>query len=205
MNAERRAQRLLAAVLALFSKQGRVCAFAADLLNRERVNLKLCPPKPHILPVCSNVQLNLIEQGPVASVDAVLKLFHVLWAEFHWLQNQGYRETLGSEFYDNYGYCSLVGPNGFFSSSEFRLGFLLLGPQCHYPEHFHPAQELYVPLYGEALWSRGSGAYKRKQVGEPVFHESNELHAMRTTDHPLLALYFWSGDIEAPATLRTNS
>jgi quercetin dioxygenase-like cupin family protein len=70
---------------------------------------------------------------------------------------------------------------------------LVLGPRVHYPAHHHAALELYVPLSGTARWQQGGGPYALRAPGSAIEHASNEPHAMRTDDEPLLALYCWRG------------
>jgi hypothetical protein len=201
MKSDCRAEGLLDAVIALFSQQGSESDFAAETINRKRSGLKPCVPQSNILPVCTHLEQLLLKQESTSSVSRVLTLFEKLRSDFHWQQNEAYRQQLGADFYDQYGYCNVVGPKGFFSSPDFSLGFLLLGPRCHYPEHSHPARELYVPISGEALWSRANGPYKSVKVGAPILHRSYEIHAMRTTGSSLLALYLWLGDISTGASL----
>ncbi|MCW2276492.1 hypothetical protein GJ654_20120 [Rhodoblastus acidophilus] len=94
----------------------------------------------------------------------------------------------------NMGWAEFVGPAAPWRSDEVCLGLTLIGPNTHYPAHQHPAVELYHVLTGVAEWSshwRRPGAF--------VLHDSNQIHAMRTGDEPLLALYTWSGDVVSPS------
>ncbi|MBS3649366.1 cupin domain-containing protein [Pseudaminobacter sp. 19-2017] len=99
----------------------------------------------------------------------------------------------GQHFIDNYGWLELIGTRGHFESEEIAAGFLILGPGVHYPDHHHAAEEIYVPLAGEAEWRKGNGSFLRWQPGEVIHHPSNVSHAMRTGSEPLLALYLWRG------------
>jgi len=94
----------------------------------------------------------------------------------------------------NMGWAEFVGPAAPFRSDEVCLGLTLIGPHTHYAAHRHPAVELYHVLTGAAQWSghpRPPGAF--------ILHESNQEHAMRTGNEPLLALYTWSGDVVSPS------
>jgi hypothetical protein len=94
----------------------------------------------------------------------------------------------------NMGWSEFVGPAAPWRSDEVCLGLTLIGPNTHYPDHRHPAVELYHVLTGVAEWSshwRRPGAF--------ILHDSNQSHAMRTGDEPLLALYTWSGDVFSPS------
>jgi hypothetical protein len=100
---------------------------------------------------------------------------------------------IGAEFLRNYGYTEIVGPTAPRYSQSLACGFLLLGPQTHYPRHRHEAEEIYVTLSGEASWFQGDGVWRQRPPGTLIHHGSGEPHAMRTSIDPLLALYVWWG------------
>ncbi len=99
----------------------------------------------------------------------------------------------GQAFLDRYAWTELFGLSGPLASATVACGFLLLGPDTLYPAHAHAAEELYVPLAGAALWSRGGEGWVSRAPGEPIHHPSWVPHAMRTGAEPLLALYLWRG------------
>jgi hypothetical protein len=94
----------------------------------------------------------------------------------------------------NMGWAELVGPAAPFRSDEVCLGLTLIGPHTNYAAHRHPAVELYHVLTGAAEWSG-----RQLPPGAFILHESNQEHAMRTGEEPLLALYAWTGDVAAPS------
>jgi hypothetical protein len=119
-----------------------------------------------------------------------------------WLQSAAYNDSLlGEGFLQNYGWCEIIGPKGFFAGDDFLLGLLLLGPHRHYRDHYHPAPELYWPLTGGAAWKRGSGALIEKPAGVTIFHQPNEVHATKTAAAPLLAVWSWTSHTTTPARL----
>lgn len=86
----------------------------------------------------------------------------------------------------------IIGPEAPFVCNSFCLGFTLIAPHSDYPAHFHPATELYYVLSGTAEWTL-NGQSSLKPPGSFILHPSNVVHAMRTDDEPMLALYTWSG------------
>ena len=100
---------------------------------------------------------------------------------------------LGQKFLDNYGWVEIVGTRGHFVHDEVACGFLLLGPNVHYPDHHHQAEEVYVPLTSGTLWSKGGSVYVERAAGEVIHHLSDVSHAMKTGPDPLLAIYLWRG------------
>jgi hypothetical protein len=109
-----------------------------------------------------------------------------------WRQTYTAREV-GVEFLENYAWCEVLGSKGLQSVPRLACGFLLLGPETLYPRHRHAAEEIYLPLSGTALWQQGDGNWRRRAPGALIHHLSEEPHAMRTADAPLLALYLWRG------------
>ncbi len=105
-------------------------------------------------------------------------------------------------FLERYGWCELFGRCGPIPCTALAGGVLLLGPDTHYPSHQHAAEELYVPLSGDADWQRGHGDFEARRPGDGIFHARGEPHAMRTATAPLLALYLWRGEgLDERATL----
>ena len=100
---------------------------------------------------------------------------------------------LDSAFLDNYGWSEIFGGTGPLASERLACGFLILGPSTHYPRHRHEAEEMYLPMSGTAAWLQGDSVWRQRSAGTPIFHASDEPHAMRTGTQPLLALYVWRG------------
>lgn len=99
---------------------------------------------------------------------------------------------------DRIAFAELAGPDGAMSAPHCRVGFTVVAERTIYPMHSHPAVELYLVLGGTAKWQTPTSD-RCVPPGEFLLHRSNEPHAMRTFDEPLLALWSWSGDIDAPA------
>lgn len=95
-------------------------------------------------------------------------------------------------------WAELIGPAAPFRSTQVGLGVTLIGPHTFYPPHRHPAVELYRVVAGTAHWSAGENTAPRPP-GSAILHPSNLVHAMRTADQPLLAIYSWSGDVDSPS------
>jgi hypothetical protein len=120
----------------------------------------------------------------------------------NWCQSVGYSDdVLGAGFLANYGWCELIGSEGYFPGSDFQLGLLLLGPDRHYLDHYHPAPELYWTLTGPSEWKRGAGGYQTRLAGETIWHKPFVVHATRTLHAPLLAIWCWTEDTAVPAKL----
>src|SRR5579871_5387389 len=104
---------------------------------------------------------------------------------FRWVQNPNYVASPPDPgFLQNYGYVVLAGPGGLVESTELALGFLLLGPETHYPSHQHPAVEIYVVAAGMAEWRKGDDPWRVEPVGSVIRHETMMPHATRTLAEP---------------------
>ena len=119
-----------------------------------------------------------------------------------WRQSPSYTDAvLGEGFSQNYGWAEIIGPHGFFKGDDFLLGVLMLGPNRHYRDHFHPAPELYWPLTGPTQWKKGGSAFVERSAGSIIWHPSNVIHATITHEKPLLAVWSWTSDTGTPARL----
>jgi mannose-6-phosphate isomerase-like protein (cupin superfamily) len=128
-----------------------------------------------------------------ATCRDVLKVQSLLPWAYHYPARTG-EESLATRI----AFAELIGPDGPMSAPHSRVGFTLIAADTSYPRHAHPAVELYWVMSGHALWETPT-AKRIVPPGEFVLHRSNEAHAMRTFDEPLLALWGWSGDTDTPA------
>ena len=99
----------------------------------------------------------------------------------------------GPQIVEKLASVELVGPQGHFMSDEMRMGFFLLGADVFYPNHWHLSDEMFIPLTSQSLWSKDNGEFISRDSGEIIIHTSNEPHAVRTQNAPVLALWFWRG------------
>jgi quercetin dioxygenase-like cupin family protein len=150
------------------------------------------------LPVlhCFEAALRLCD-GATAHLRAPLA---AVGASLHWRRNSAYANA---DFVDGYGYCELLGPTGHVRDARLALGLLLLAPGITYPWHAHPARETYAVVAGRAQWRQGDAPWRVRSPGDRIEHASNEPHAMRTIDQPLLAAYVWHDHLDLPARLTT--
>lgn len=120
-----------------------------------------------------------------------------------WRQSESYSDALlGEGFSANYGWAEIIGPHGFFAGDDVLLGLLMLGPHRHYRDHYHPAPELYWPLTAQSHWSKDGGAFVEQPQGAIIWHPSMMLHATKTGEAPLLAVWCWTRDTATPAKLK---
>ncbi|WP_171210392.1 MULTISPECIES: dimethylsulfonioproprionate lyase family protein [unclassified Ruegeria] len=89
---------------------------------------------------------------------------------------------------------TLMGPEGPIPAPDVRLGLVYMRPDSYYPMHLHDADETYVIIAGQALWTAGDDI-RMRGVGSMIHHPSMMPHAFRTGAEGFIAIWRWSGDI----------
>ena len=158
-------------------------------------------PEPQKIPVVQYLPQCLAE---ATRLDAELAAgIAAVEDALQWRRSPSYTDhVLGTGFNANYGWAQFIGPHGFFPGDDFLLGLLMLGPDRHYPDHYHPAPELYWPLTTESFWSRDSKPFEAKPQGAIIWHAPTVLHATITGTRPLLAVWCWTTATATPARLK---
>jgi Dimethlysulfonioproprionate lyase len=142
-------------------------------------------------------------QAVTAMFPEIASALAAIGSQLCWSQSSSYTDgILGEGFSDNYAWAELIGPAGIFPGDDFTLGFLLLGPNRHYIDHYHPAPELYLPLTAGSYWKKGDGDFIERRQGEVIWHPSMVIHATKTFAAPLIAAYVWTRDVATPAKLK---
>ena len=107
---------------------------------------------------------------------------------------QTYSESdFGADFLRQYGWVKLLGPDAYWHSDQISSGFLILGDNNTYPQHWHEAEEIYLPISGNAEWYCERGGWQIQPAGKLIHHASGIKHGTRTTGVAMIALYLWRG------------
>jgi hypothetical protein len=170
----------------------------ACLAEQDLSPLAVVEPSPRRLPATRYLP-ECVAASMFTSPDVAAGLAEI--EEFlHWQQNPNYSDrVMGAGYMDSYAYAELIGPKGFFAGDDFRMGLLLLGPGVHYRDHHHAAPEFYWLLTGPSEWRRGTGDFAMREAGATIWHEPHVIHATRTGTSPLLAVWAWTRNVNAPA------
>lgn len=151
------------------------------------------PPVPQRKPVLRYLE-HTIAEAMMVDTDVAAALAAVA-ENLRWIQADNYSDALlGEGFSDNYAWCELIGADGFFRGDDFNMGFLIMGPDRDYIDHYHPAPELYWPLTAPSDWRQGEGVFEAKPAGTIIWHPSMVIHATITREKPMLAAWAWTRD-----------
>ena len=122
----------------------------------------------------------------------IAERFSRVMGNLRWSQNPNYDDDNSSRrFLDGYAYAGISGPDAPMLCTVPRGGLLLLGPGVVYPGHHHEPREVYLMLTPGSQWCLDEGDWFDVAPGDLVFHDSWQMHAMRTRDKPLLAFAGW--------------
>lgn len=153
------------------------------------------------LPVLGHLDA-AIACGRAGPLRAIAEAFAPSARALTWQQNPNYvAHPPSADFLDRYGYCEPLGPGRSWPHPRLRIGFLLLAPETHYPSHHHPAAEVYHIVAGRSAWWHPESGWQMREAGAAIHHAPHVPHATHAGPEPLLALYCWSGDIDAAARL----
>lgn len=144
------------------------------------------PARP---PVCAHLPEALAQArrhpGPVG---ALTDAFAAIEPRLEWKARAG-AEAHGEEFVQGHANAALMGSEGLEIRSDVWLGVSLLAPHTRYPDHRHPPEEIYVVL-SPGEWRQEDRPWHAPGLGGLVYNPPNILHAMRSAEQPLLALWF---------------
>ncbi len=144
-------------------------------------------------PVCVHLPAALAQArrqpGPVG---ALADAFAAIEPRLEWKVRAG-AEAHGEEFLTGHANAALVGSEGLEIRSDVWFGVSLLAPHTRYPDHRHPPEEIYVVL-SPGEWRQEDKPWHEPGLGGLVYNPPNIVHAMRSMEQPLLALWFlWTG------------
>ncbi len=92
------------------------------------------------------------------------------------------------EFMQGHANADIIGPRGLAVSEDIQIGVTLMRPGITYPDHHHPPEEVYIVL-SEGFWRQNNNPWHSPGPGGYVYNPADIIHAMRSADTPLLALW----------------
>lgn len=95
----------------------------------------------------------------------------------------------------HHAFSTIVGPGQRVPSDSLMLGLMIVDRATHYPGHSHDADEVYLPLSGDAVYHVAPSRPCRPENGRFLSIPAGARHAMWTGETPVLILWAWMGDI----------
>jgi quercetin dioxygenase-like cupin family protein len=112
--------------------------------------------------------------------------------ELCWQRRAG-AEGVPGNFADGHANATIVGDGGLELRGDVRIGVSLLAPHVTYPDHRHPPEEVYTVL-SPGAWRQDAKPWHEPGLGGVVYNRPNVVHAMRSANAPLLAVWcLWTG------------
>jgi hypothetical protein len=155
------------------------------------------PPATARLPVCRHLPAALEHaRRQPGAVGALADAFAVIEPQLNWKVRAG-AETHGEQFLRGHANAAITGSEGLEIRHDVWIGVSLMAPHTRYPDHRHPPEEIYVVL-SDGQWRQADNPWHEPGIGGLVYNPSNTVHAMRSAERPLLALWFlWTEQNDA--------
>ena len=183
----------------LFDASWQEVASRTDSLTGKSIEIDL-PAAPQILlpsepqqhlPVLSHLD----EAASIArscGFETLVQKFDAARPHLRWTQNEAYvRDNPDNPFLSAYAFATVSGASGPLICDVPLCGFILIGPDVHYPAHHHAPSEVYLLMGPGIRWQLDHGDWFGTSAGDLIFHDSWRVHATRTANAPMLAFVSW--------------
>lgn len=140
------------------------------------------------LPACAALPTAAAAAKAAApDLAAVASAFEALEPSLFWSRRQGGPHA-SANIMEGHANAMVVGPGGLEDRSDVWVGVSLLAPHVRYPDHRHDPEEVYL-LLSPGEFRQGDGDWFEPGFGGTLHNEPGILHAMRSGDAPLLAVW----------------
>ncbi|MEI8179704.1 dimethylsulfonioproprionate lyase family protein [Aestuariivirga sp.] len=142
------------------------------------------------LPVCQHtVEAALADLAARPSpLPELATAFGAAEGGLRWNRRKTARST-DEPFYSSHANAMLIGPGGLEERADLEVGVTVMPAHTVYPDHHHPPEEVYIALSAGEWWNAAMD-WTEPGPGGIIYNPPGILHAMRSGDGPLLALWF---------------
>lgn len=190
-------QDFLDTVLAAFTQ------FATDPAARSSLaRISNALKTPSTISECAPARLSTCEHLAYAadparfadpSLRAAITSFLRLEPSLTWWHRKGPTPKASANFAEGHANTTVIGTNGLERRTDVTLGVSLVAPHVRYPNHDHPPEETYLVL-SRGEFRQGDGPWFEPGIGGTLFNTPNIMHAMRSGEDPLFAMWIlWTG------------
>ncbi|PLP58397.1 transcriptional regulator [Mesorhizobium loti] len=152
-----------------------------------RGEIETGPAQPARRPACIHLAAgyrNLENAGSHLSRLAVS--FQAIEPLLDWTSREERRDS--DALAQNYAGATIVGRDGVIASEHVEIGASILSPNTVYPNHRHSPEEVYIAL-SEGHWRQDDDPWVEPGIGGLIHNPANIVHAMRSGDQPLFAIW----------------
>jgi hypothetical protein len=143
---------------------------------------------PGRLPACAHLAGALRTAGDARpDLARTARAFAAIEPALAWVRrSDGPRSS--PNFMDGHANALVVGPGGLEQREDVWVGVSLLAPGVRYPDHRHSPEEVYLVL-SPGDFRQGDADWFTPGIGGTLFNVPDILHAMRSGEMPLFALW----------------
>ena len=165
-----------------------VTRLAAPLLAGDLEKIEVEPQAHPAL-----VHLSELDASVLPLAAPLYKALNDAIPAIRWQVSYTAADGFDDDYLNNYAWCDVIGPEGVFLSSSYRIGFGYWREGIQYPTHAHEPEEIYLPLAGDGVFTTGDTAPRRCGPGDVVHHTPYLPHSIDMSEGPLLVLFLWHG------------
>lgn len=142
------------------------------------------------LPVCHHLDKIAAHSNSLSTdLQLLMRKFNAIEPALRWRPRQDDCAGASENFRENHANAMIIGPGGLEAREDVWLGVSLVGPNVRYPDHRHSPEETYLVISpGDFRQEHQEWVHVAK--GETFYNPHNIVHAMRSSDRPLLV--FWA-------------
>ncbi|MBB1492652.1 MULTISPECIES: dimethylsulfonioproprionate lyase family protein [unclassified Paracoccus (in: a-proteobacteria)] len=148
-------------------------------------------------PVCEHLDPMLGSLSAHPDLGPLAQAFRAVEPALDW-RPRGTNDTASTNFPTSHANAVFVGPGGIEQRNDIWIGVSLLAPHVRYPDHDHAPEETYLVL-SDGEFRQEDGDWFSPGIGGSFYNRPGILHAMRSGDGPLLALWALWNDRAAAA------
>lgn len=141
------------------------------------------------LPVCDLIETVAgAERMPDAPLRDLAAALRDIMPDLRWYKRVDDPPVEDETYQAGHANAMIVGPRGLVPHKDIWLGLSLLAPHVRYPDHDHPPEETYLVLSEGEFFQEGRSWF-RPGIGGSFYNRPGILHAMRSGDTPLFAMW----------------